>query len=90
VPVNDLTAGFVTFRRTALEKLLRRQIHSSGYAYTIESKCLVIFAGAHVKEIPIMFEERKSGHSKISLQIILEAFIAPWHSRYARTWRETT
>jgi dolichol-phosphate mannosyltransferase len=85
VSVNDLTAGFVTFRRTALEKILSQQIHSSGYAYTIESKCLAIFAGAHAKEIPIVFEERHSGRSKLSLRIIMEAFIAPWYSRFARS-----
>jgi dolichol-phosphate mannosyltransferase len=84
VSVNDLTGGFVTFRRTALEKILRYRIHSSGYAYTIESKCLAVFAGARVKEIPILFEERRIGRSKISLQIIVEAVLAPWHSRFAR------
>ena len=81
VPVKDLTAGFVTFRRSILEKLPLERIHSSGYAYTIELKCLAIFAGARAKEIPIIFEERREGNSKLSLRIIREGVYAPWYAR---------
>ena len=81
VPIKDLTAGFVTFRRAILEKIPFDQIHSTGYAYTIESKCLAIFAGARVIEIPIIFKDRRKGVSKLSRQIIFEAVRAPWHAR---------
>jgi len=79
--VKDLTAGFVTFRRTILEKIPFDQIHSTGYAYTIESKCLAISEGARVIEIPIIFRDRRKGVSKLSRQIIFEAVRAPWHAR---------
>lgn len=81
VSVKDLTAGFVTFRRSILEKLPLERIHSSGYAYTIELKCLAIFAGARAKEIPIIFEERREGNSKLSFRIIREGVYAPWYAR---------
>lgn len=84
VPVKDLTSGFVTFRRTALEKLPLARIHSTGYAYTIESKCLAILTGASVKEMPILFTERRRGASKLSWSILVEAASSPWRVRSSR------
>lgn len=82
VDLHDLTSGFVTFRRNALEAIANEKIQSSGYAYTIESKCLAIFAGAHAIEMPIVFRERRVGSSKLAFAIIREAIFAPWRMRF--------
>jgi len=84
VPVCDLTAGFVCFRREVLERMDFSKIHSAGYAYTIESKCLAYRSGARIKEIPIVFEERRGGESKISKHVIREGVAAPWRIRFSR------
>ena len=53
-------------------------IASSGYAFLIELKYRLIKAGAPFKEIPIIFQNRASGESKISNHIIREGVLAPW------------
>lgn len=85
VPIHDLTAGFVCFRREALERIDLARIDSAGYAYTIESKCLAYWAGARVREIPIAFEERRRGESKIGSSVILEGVLAPLRVRMRRS-----
>lgn len=82
VQIHDLTSGFVTLRRSALEAVAGEKIQSSGYAYTIESKCSAILAGARAIEIPIIFTERRVGISKLTLPIIREAIFAPWRMRF--------
>lgn len=83
VPVRDLTAGFVSFRREVLEHMRLDRISSEGYAYTIESKCFAHRAGARMKEVPIIFEERRGGESKLSRHIIREGIVAPWRIRFS-------
>ncbi|MDP3963534.1 MAG: polyprenol monophosphomannose synthase [bacterium] len=80
-PIRDLTAGFVSFRRQLLARMDLDRISSEGYAYTIESKCLAHRAGARIKEIPIIFEERRGGESKLSRHIIREGIMAPLRIR---------
>lgn len=84
VPIRDLTAGFVCFHRTLLARIDLSQIHSEGYAYTIESKVFAHRLGARIREIPITFEERRGGESKISHHIIREGLLAPWRIRFMR------
>jgi len=86
--VNDFTSGFITFRRTILEKIPLERIHCNGYAFLIELKCLAIFAGARPVETPIIFTERRDGDSKLALSIILEAVSAPWRMRSLRSDHE--
>ena len=81
VPIRDLTSGLVAFRRTILAAVDLSRISSSGYAYTIESKCLAVAAGGRAIEIPISFGERRRGRSKIDLATIREGVIAPWRMR---------
>ncbi len=46
LPVKDMTAGFMTFRRPTLEKMDLGRIHCNGYAFAMEVKCAAILAGA--------------------------------------------
>lgn len=74
VPVKDLTAGFKCFRRKVLESIDLSKIHSDGYAFQIEMNFYAHQKGFKLVEVPIIFVERRSGHSKMSKRIIREAF----------------
>jgi dolichol-phosphate mannosyltransferase len=73
VPVRDLTGGFKCWRREALEALPLDRIRTKGYAFQIETTYRAIRGGFEVAEIPIVFAERRSGGSKMTRGIVLEA-----------------
>ena len=73
VPVHDLTGGFKCWRREALEALPLDRIRTKGYAFQIETTYRAIRAGFDVAEVPIVFAERRSGGSKMTRGIVLEA-----------------
>lgn len=81
VPVQDLTGGFKAFRREGLEQLDLSAIASDGYVFQIETTYRAIEAGLHVAEVPIVFEDRVSGSSKLSRWIVLEAIVMVWKLR---------
>lgn len=74
VDVHDLTGGFKCFRRSVLEAINLESIVSSGYGFQIEMTYRALEAGFKVAEMPIIFEERREGQSKMSPAIFLEAF----------------
>jgi len=74
VPVNDLTGGFKCFRREVLERLDLDAVGTDGYGFQIEMTYRAIRAGFRVREIPILFRERREGASKMSARIAVEAF----------------
>lgn len=69
----DVTAGFRCYRREVLATLPLGTIFSSGYSFLIEMLFLVQRAGFSVGEVPIVFEDRMHGHSKISEREIIKA-----------------
>lgn len=79
--VTDCTSGFVGFRRKVLEEINLDKIVSDGYSFLIELKYQAQKAGFHLAEIPIIFEERRLGQSKMSKKIILEALFVVWRIR---------
>ncbi len=74
VSVRDLTGGFKCFRSSVLEALKLDSIQASGYGFQIEMTYRAIEAGFKVVEMPIIFEERREGQSKMSPAIFMEAF----------------
>ncbi len=76
VPVRDLTGGFKCFRREVLEQLDLKSVGTAGYAFQIEMTYRAIKRGFKVKEVPIVFEDRRVGKSKMSRRIFLEAVTA--------------
>lgn len=78
VRLRDLTAGFVCFRRAVLQAIDLNAVKSSGYAFQIELKYRTLKAGFRVKEIPIVFEDRRVGQSKMSRKIFLEGLTMVW------------
>lgn len=72
--IRDLTGGFKCFRSSLLEQLTLQDITATGYGFQIELTYRAVDAGAKVVEMPIIFEERREGQSKMSSSIFLEAF----------------
>ena len=79
VPIDDLTAGFVVYSREILGKVLGDVKNRHPYAYQTEMKFLAHRAGARIKEVPIIFQERASGKSKLKQSAIFEALFFPWY-----------
>jgi dolichol-phosphate mannosyltransferase len=73
VPVRDLTGGFKCFRRRVLESLDLDSVHADGYGFQIEMTYRALKAGFHVREVPIVFRDRREGTSKMNYRIALEA-----------------
>lgn len=74
LPVRDCTAGFKCYRRNVLEAFDLDAIHLEGYAFQIETVYQVYKRGFRIKEVPIVFPDRKIGTSKMSKAIVAEAF----------------
>lgn len=76
--IHDWTGGFNCIKTDYLRKVNLDIIDLSGYAFIMGIKYFLIKTGASVKEIPIIFEARRGGESKLSHHIINEGIIAPW------------
>jgi dolichol-phosphate mannosyltransferase len=74
IGVKDTTAGFVCYKKEALEKLDLNDIWFVGYAFQIEMKYSVWKSGFKVVEVPIIFKDRVLGVSKMDMKIFKEAF----------------
>jgi dolichol-phosphate mannosyltransferase len=71
--VHDLTGGFKCFRREVLEAIDLPSVRSQGYAFQVELTYRAVQRGFRVREIPIVFRDRRAGKSKMSGRIALEA-----------------
>jgi dolichol-phosphate mannosyltransferase len=71
--VKDPTGGFKCFRRTVLEAIDLDTVTAKGYAFQIEITYRAKRRGFRVVEVPIAFDDRTVGHSKMSRRIMLEA-----------------
>ena len=77
----DCTTGFRCWRREALAKIRFDGLISDGYAFLVEQLYAAKRAGCRVREVPIIFVERREGTSKISSTVLLESAIVPWRLR---------
>lgn len=84
VRIRDLTAGFVCWRREVLEALALDRVASQGYGFQIEMKYRALNAGFRIEEMPITFEDRRVGQSKMSRKIFVEALLMVWKLRFSR------
>ena len=84
MPLRDGTGGFKCFRTGVLRRIDLKQIGSNGYSFQIEMNFLVWSMGCRIKEIPIIFVDRRSGVSKMSRNIVREATIMVWKLRLAK------
>ena len=69
----DVTAGFRLYRREVLESIPLDDIFSSGYSFLVEMLFLCQRRGWQIGEVPIIFEDRRKGQTKISRQEVLKA-----------------
>ena len=81
VTLNDLTSGFVGYRRGVLEGIGLSGVRSNGYSFQIEMKYRALRAGYRIVEHPIIFVDRRVGQSKMSRQIFIEALTMVWKLR---------
>ena len=84
----DLTGGFKCFRREVLEAIDLGSVECSGYAFQIELTFRAVKKGFRVVELPIVFEDRRVGQSKMSRRIVLEAVSKVWSIRRSRLSRD--
>lgn len=87
MPVKDTTAGFVCYRREVLERMRLDQVHFKGYAFQIEMKYTAYCLGYKIVEVPITFEDRVLGTSKMNTSIFQEAFTGVVKLRYWHTFK---
>ncbi|WP_352423932.1 polyprenol monophosphomannose synthase [Proteiniphilum sp.] len=72
--IKDTTAGFVCYRRKVLETIDLDQINFKGYAFQIEMKYTAYVLGFRIKEVSVIFVNRRLGTSKMNSSIFGEAF----------------
>jgi dolichol-phosphate mannosyltransferase len=80
-PIRDFTGGFNGWRRHVLEAVQLETLRSDGYSFQIELKYRAFLKGFRLKEFPIIFEDRKVGHSKMNRRIVFEALARVWGFR---------
>jgi dolichol-phosphate mannosyltransferase len=71
----DATAGFKCWRRSALQAVNLDKIYSNGYVFQVEMCYVAEKLGLRIKEIPIHFEDRRVGRSKMSMRIKIDSAI---------------
>ncbi len=85
MPIKDPTAGFKCFRASTLEKIDLTKVKTNGYGFQIEMHYRMWKMGAKIKEIPIIFIDRRSGVSKMNRKIIFEAIRMVWKLKFTVT-----
>ena len=72
---HDLTGGFKAWRASTLAAIPFDGVHAGGYVFQIEMTYRASRAGARIAEVPITFQDRRVGRSKMSRRIIVEALL---------------
>lgn len=85
LPINDLTGGFKAFKRKVLESIDLDNVKSNGYSFQIELTYRTYLKKFKIKEIPIIFEDRTLGKSKMSRKIFFEAMYMVWWLRFCKS-----
>ena len=80
--VKDATAGFKCWRAEALRRINLDDVRSNGYSFQFEMAYLAERLGLQIVEIPIYFEDRRIGRSKMTFATKLEAVYRAWDIRW--------
>lgn len=78
IRVRDMTAGFKLWQRDALREIQMESIRSNGYIFQVEMAYLSEKLGFHIIELPIHFEDRRVGQSKMDVSVKLESVWRVW------------
>ncbi len=87
LPVKDATGGYKCFRREVLEAIDWNRIHSDGYSFQIETTFHAWRGGFRIREIPILFVDRRVGISKMHRRIVFEAIFVVWRLGFQGMFR---
>jgi dolichol-phosphate mannosyltransferase len=87
IPLRDQTSGYKCFRRQVLDTIDLNRVVADGYAFQIEMNFLARRLGFRLAEIPIIFEDRCVGASKMSRKIVYEAVWVVWRLRLTAMFR---
>ncbi|MBN1289964.1 MAG: polyprenol monophosphomannose synthase [Actinobacteria bacterium] len=71
--IKDATSGYRCYRAEVLRKIDFSRVKASGYAFQVEMAYVCTILGFDVYELPIVFTDRRVGHSKMSRNIVFEA-----------------
>ena len=82
IRVKDATAGFKCWRQTTLEGIGLDRVHSNGYVFQVEMAYLTEKCGFRFLEIPIYFEDRRIGQSKMTVPVKIEAALRTFEIRW--------
>ncbi|MDD7256906.1 MAG: polyprenol monophosphomannose synthase [Prevotellaceae bacterium] len=80
--IHDTTAGFKCYKRRVLETIELEKIRFKGYAFQIEMKYTAYKIGFKIKEVPVIFVNRREGVSKMNGGIFGEAFFGVMRLRW--------
>lgn len=86
--VHDTTAGFKCYKRRVLETIPLDQVRFKGYGFQIEMKFTAYKIGFKIKEVPVIFVNRREGVSKMSGGIFGEAFFGVMRLRWDGWFRK--
>jgi len=78
IRAKDATAGFKAWRRNTLLGLGLDRIHSNGYVFQVEMAYVTERLDYRVLEVPIYFEDRRIGQSKMTIPVKFEAAWRVW------------
>jgi len=73
--IKDMTSGFRCYSKKSLIEIQYELTKSDGYAFQIEMTLRCVVKKLSIREVPIIFNERRVGNSKMSKKIILEALV---------------
>ena len=86
MPIKDPTAGFMCYKKEVLETINLDEIFFVGYAFQIEMKFAAWKLHFKLKEVPILFQDRTQGSSKMNKGIVKEGILGVlklrWHSLF--------
>ena len=85
--VRDMTAGFRIYPAELARRLPFGKSVARGYGFQVEMTMRALDAGHKVVEVPITFVEREGGHSKMTMGIIIEAFLLTTRWGLARLFK---
>ncbi|WP_024793226.1 polyprenol monophosphomannose synthase [Tomitella biformata] len=82
--VKDATAGFKAWKSDTLRRIDLSTIESGGYSFQVEMNYRTVQRGMRIVEVPIRFEERVEGASKMTMAVQLESAKMPWKLRFGK------
>jgi dolichol-phosphate mannosyltransferase len=88
LPVHDVTAGYMCYNVESLKTLNLDTVKSNGYSFQIEMKYRMWKHKFKLKEIPIVFVDRRAGVSKMSKKIVYEAAFMVWKLRFMKLFNK--